>query len=313
MTHSKKENGVHIIECAPRDGLSALASQVATADKARFIETLAAAGLRTIDCVSFHHPRLNPQHADAEAVMSQVHKRAGAQYLGLVPDEIGCRRALATAVDGVVTLVAVSEAFHQRMLGQTIKERLNKTIPSIFESARKGGKRINAYIQTAFGCPFAGPMPPEQVIDMAARLAYLGADRLSFVDNPGMATPRQVRALMTEIIQLGLAAEISVHFHDVRGTALANCIAAYEVGVRAFDTAVGGLSRALLGSPTTDIGLSNVPTEDLVSVLGAMGVPTEIDMDALLRAVELAEKLAGRPLPGHILRAGTMVPAPKTS
>jgi hydroxymethylglutaryl-CoA lyase len=276
---------------------------VATADKAKFIEVLAKAGLSAIDCVSFHHPRLNPKHADAELVMERVHKRNGTLYLGLVPDEIGCRRALTTAVDGIVTLVAVSETFQLKMLGQTIRERLNKTIPSIFESARVEGKRINAYVQTAFGCPFSGSVPLEQVIDMAARLGYLGAHRISFVDNPGMATPKQVKALMTEIIQMGLDAEISVHFHDIRGTALANCIAAYEVGVRSFDTAAGGLSRDLIGSPTIDIGLANVPTEDLVDVLEGMGVSTGIDMDSLLRSVEFAEKLAGGPLPGHILRA----------
>jgi len=304
LTTNKIDNGVTIIECAPRDGLSALASKVATADKSRFIEVLAASGLTTIDCVSFHHPRLNPKHADAEQVMERVEKKSGTKYLGLVPDEIGCRRALTTAIDGVVTLVAVSERFLQEMLGQSIKERLNKTIPSIFESARNGGKSTNVYVQTAFGCPFSGTVPPELVIDMASRLAYLGADRLSFVDNPGAATPKQVKSLMSEIVQLGLDVELSVHFHDVRGTALANCIAAYEVGIRSFDTAIGGLSRALIGAPTTDIGLSNVPTEDLVHVLESMGVDTGIDMDALLRSVEVAEKLAGGPLPGHILRAG---------
>jgi hydroxymethylglutaryl-CoA lyase len=306
LTTSETDNAINICECAPRDGLSALANKVATVDKARFIEALAASGLKTIDCVSFHHPRLNPRHADAELVMGQLQKREGSLYLGLVPDEIGCRRALVTAIDGIVTLVAVSEQFQMKMLGQTIKERLNKTVPSIFESARRGGKRIHVYIQTAFGCPFAGKTPPSQVIDMTARMAYLGADRISFVDNPGMATPRQVKALMDEIVRLELEAEISVHFHDVRGTALVNCIAAYEAGVRSFDTAAGGLSRALLGSPTTDIGLSNVPTEDLVHLLEAQGVSTGIDLDGLLRAVELAEKLAGTPLPGHILRAGRM-------
>ena len=305
MVSSKaKPTSINICDCAPRDGLSALANKVDTADKSRFIEVLADCGLKTVDCVSFHHPRLNPRHADAELVIGQVRKREGTLYLGLVPDEIGCRRALITAVDGVVTLVAVSERFQIKMLGQTIKERLNKTIPSIFESARNGLKRIHVYIQTAFGCPFAGPVASGQVIEMAARLAYLGADRISFVDNPGMATPRQVKNMMGEILDLGLEAEISVHFHDVRGSALANCIAAYEAGVRSFDTAVGGLSRALIGSPTTDIGLSNVPTEDLVHLLEAQGVSTGIDLDGLLRAVEMAEKLAGNPLPGHILRAG---------
>ena len=236
--------------------------------------------------------------------MERVNKREGTQYLGLVPDEIGCRRALTTAIDGVVTMVAVSDSFLQEMLGQSIRERLNKTIPSIFESAQNGGKAVNVYIQTAFGCPFSGTVQPELVIDMASRLAYLGADRLSFVDNPGMATPKQVKSLMSEIVQLGLDVELSVHFHDIRGTALANCIAAYEVGIRSFDTAIAGLSRALIGAPTTDIGLSNVPTEDLVHVFESMGIETGIDMDALLRSAEMAEKLAGGPLPGHILRAG---------
>lgn len=307
MPLNPNDRSVTIVECGPRDGLSALASQVATADKAKFIQCLADAGLRKLDCVSFHHPRLNPKHADAEQVMALVTKKPRTLYLGLVPDEIGCRRALTTAIDGVVTLIAVSEIFQHKMLGESIKERLNKTLPTIFESARNGGKRINVYIQTAFGCPFSGSVQMNQVIDMTSRLAYLGAHRISFVDNPGMASPRQVKALMTEIVQMGLNAELSVHFHDIRGMALANCIAAYEVGIRSFDTAVGGLSRALIGSHTTEIGQSNVPTEDLANAFESMGIGTGIDMDALLRAVEMAERLAGGPLPGHILRAGMSV------
>ena len=121
MANGKNDNRVKIIECAPRDGLSALANKVATADKARFIEVLAASGLTTVDCVSFHHPRLNPKHADAEQVMELVKKREGTSYLGLVPDEIGCRRALTTTIDGVVTLVAVSDHFLREMLGQFVK------------------------------------------------------------------------------------------------------------------------------------------------------------------------------------------------
>lgn len=296
---------VSFSDCGPRDGLAALSRPLSTGDKVDLIESIANAGVKRIECVAFHHPRVNPRNADAEAVMGQITKVSGVKYLGLVPDEIGCRRALTTVVDEVVTLTSASDAFNQAQLGQTFKETLNKTLPSIFSSAHQAGKMIAAYIQTSFGCPFTGPVPPNSVISLASRLAYLGANRLSITDSTGMANPRQVRELMSEILGLGLDCEIGVHFHNARGTGLANCLAAYEAGVRHFDTAIGGLSRQLVGSPMREIGKGNVPTEDLVSVFEQMGVSTGIDMDSLLLAVEKAEELAGHPLAGHILRAGS--------
>lgn len=300
----KKNREVVITDCSLRDGLSGVTYPVNTPDKAMLLEAIAASGLPRIECVTFHHPRLNPRNSDAEKVMASTTKREQVSYLGMVPDEIGCRRALTTEVDGVVTLVSASEDYNQAQLGQTIRETLNKTLPSIFESARKEGKDITTYIQTSFGCPYAGDIEPERIISLASGLVYLGATHLSFVDNTGMASPKQVKSLMSEVIALNLDAELGVHFHNTRGTALLNCLAAYEVGIRHFDTAIGGLSRQLVGTSVTEIGKGNVPTEDLVHVLEEMGIDTGIDLDALLRAVETAEKLAGHPLAGHILRAG---------
>lgn len=296
---------VRLSDCGPRDGLAAISRPISTSDKVDLIESIANAGVTRIECVAFHHPRVNPRNADAEVVMGQITKSNGVKYLGLVPDEIGCRRALTTVVDEVVTLVSASDAFNRAQLGETFKETLNKTLPSIFSSAHQAGKIITVYIQTAFGCPFTGSVQPNTVISLASRLVYLGANRLSITDSTGMANPRQVRELMSQIMGLGLECEIGVHFHNARGTGLANCLAAYEAGVRHFDTAIGGLSRQLVGSPMREIGKGNVPTEDLVNVLEEMGVSTGIDMESLLLAVEKAEKLAGHPLAGHILRAGT--------
>jgi len=293
---------INILECAPRDGMAAISKKVSISEKIQFVDMLSDVGLKSIDCVSFHHPRLNPEHAYAEEIMEGIQKKRNVIYIGLVPDEIGCRRAMETAVDGVVTLISVSEEFNQKFLGQPVKERLHKTIPAIFETARTKGKHMCVYMQTAFGCPFTGNILQRQVIEMVESLAFLGAKRISFVDNPGMATPKQVKALMGEILRLDLDIEYGVHFHDMRGVALANCVAAYEAGIRSFDTAVGGLSLCWLAAPYTQIGLANIPTEDLIYLFEAMGISTGIDMDSLLRSVEFAEKMVGHSLPGHMLR-----------
>jgi hydroxymethylglutaryl-CoA lyase len=298
---------IAVVDCAPRDGLSAVPKAVSTEDKIRFIHKLSEAGPNKIDCISFTHPRLIPKNSDADLVMEKVEKKPGVTYVGLVPSEIGCRRAVVTSVDEITTLVAASEAFNKAALGLSIKETLNKTLPTIFEAASRGGKSIRTYILAAFGCPYSGEVPPEKVIELASRLSFMGAREISLLDSTGMANPKKVKELLGELIRLNLKAELAVHFHDTRGTALVNCLAAYEAGVRIFDTAVGGLSGTPFGAPELDTGFWNIPTEDLVHLFEDMGVNTGVDLDRLLGCVEFAEKLTGRKLSGHILKAGPAV------
>lgn len=295
---------VIIVDCGPRDGLASVPGAVSTSEKILLISSLAEAGLRKIDAVAFTHPRVIPKDSDAEDVVEVLQKKPGSTYVGLAPSEIGCRRAVDTQIDEVLTLVAASEIFCRATLGQSIKEVMNKTLPTLLEISKKGGKTVRTYVLAAFGCPYSGKVNQEKVIEMVSRLNFMGADEVSLVDNTGMANPKQVKELVGKVLGLKLNLRLAVHFHDTRGLAMANSIAAYEAGARIFDTAVGGLSGAPFGAPKMELGRWNVATEDLVHVFEEMKVRTGIDLDRLLGCVKIAERLAGRTLPGHILRAG---------
>lgn len=298
------DSAVTTVDCGPRDGLSALARSVPTGEKARLINGLIAAGVRKIDCVAFTHPRIMPESADAERVVELIEKKPNVGLIGVAPSEVACRRAVLTGVDEILAMVAASEAFNNAALGLSLRQLMNKSLPAIFETARQGGKAIRAYILTAFGCPYSGPVGPESVLEVASRLTRMGVAEISLVDSTGMANPKQVKRLIESILALGLESTLAVHFHDTRGTAIANCVAAYEAGVRVFDTAIAGLSGTPFGAPDQELGVWNVPTEDLVSLFEDMGVKTGVDMDRLLECVDLAEEIAGRPLSGHIRRSG---------
>ena len=302
MAGSKVE--ITIVDCGPRDGLSAVSGQVSAADKIRLIRSLAKSGITKIDCVAFTHPRLIPKNSDAEEIMEKLEKTPDVTYVGLVPSEIGCRRAVITDIDEIITLVAASEAFNRAALGLGIKETLNKTLPTIFEAASKGGKSIRSYVLAAFGCPYSGNVRSDEVIELVSRLCFMGADEISLLDSTGMAGPAQIKEMLGELLALNLNVNLAVHFHDTRGTGLVNCVAAYEAGVHIFDTAIGGLSGTPFGAPELTMGFWNIPTEDLVHLFEQMGVNTGVDLGLLLECVKLAEDLARRALPGHILRAG---------
>jgi hydroxymethylglutaryl-CoA lyase len=304
MGMGRSKPKVTIVECGPRDGLAAIPGPISVSDKVLLINSLVKAGLKKIDCVAFTHPRLLPENADAEEVMQRIEKKAGVTYIGLAPSEIGCRRAIGANIDEILVLVAASEAFNKAALGWSVREVLNKTLPTIAETAAQNGKSIRGYVLAAFGCPYSGKVSFERISEIVSRLALIGAKEISLVDSAGTAIPKQVTGIVTRLAQLHPDINLAVHFHDTRGTALANCLAAYEAGVRIFDTAVGGLSGTPFGAPELEIGFWNVPTEDLVHLFKQMGVHTGVQLDRLLKTVELAEKLAGRALPGHILRAG---------
>jgi len=295
---------VTIVDCGPRDGLSAVSGQVPTADKIRLINSLAKSGITKIDCVAFTHPRLIPKNSDAEDVMAKLEKAPDVTYVGLVPSEIGCRRAVLTDIDEILTLVAASETFNRAALGLGVKETLNKALPTIFEAASKGGKSIRAYVLAAFGCPYSGKVRSDEVVELVSRLCFMGVNEISLLDSTGMADPKQVKEMLGELLGLNLSVNLAVHLHDTRGTGLVNCMAAYEAGVRIFDTAIGGLSGTPFGAPELDMGFWNIPTEDLVYLFEQMGVNTGVDLELLLECVKLGEDLAGRSLPGHILSTG---------
>jgi hydroxymethylglutaryl-CoA lyase len=299
----KKSNKVTIVEISPRDGLPALGKSLSTEDQVLFINKLSMAGFKKIECASFLHPRLLPANYNAEKIVEGIKKQPGVTYVGVVPNEIGCRRALFTEVDEIMMLVAASDAFNKVTMGRTLKETLNKTLPAIFDVTAKSGRSVRIYILTAFGCPYTGLIDPEEIVQLILKLSYMGAKEISLVDSTGMADPCKIKMLIKKIFDLKLDIKLAVHFHNTRGTAITNCVAAYEAGVRIFDTSLGGLSGTPYGSMELDLGYWNVPTEDLVYLFEQMGIKTGIDKNLLLECVAMAEMFAGFPLPGHLLRS----------
>ena len=295
---------VTIVDTSPRDGPVAI-PEIRTSEKIALAKSLMQSGLTKIDCVAFTHPRIRPENADAEEVINALDKKPEVTIIGLAPNEIACRRALNTNVDEIGTLVAASESFNSSVLGISIKETLFKILPAIFQACLEKGKTIRVYLLAAFYCQYEGRVSIKDIVELTSKLAFMGVNEISLVDTPGMANPKQVKETIAALIDLGLDANLAVHFHNTRGLGLVNCLAAYEAGIRIFDTAIGGLSGPPFGAPKMEVGSWNIPTEDLVYLFQEIGVNTGISLDAIVNAVKFAQKLARRELSGHVLNART--------
>lgn len=300
----KKDAQVTIVEVSPRDGLPEICKGLFTSDKIKYINKLSETGLRKIECASFTHPRLLPEGYDVEKLVEGISKKKDVTYVGLVPNEIGCRRAVITQIDEILILLSASDTFNKLNIGKSLKESLNKMLPTILDAAVKNSRSIRVYLMTAFGCPYTGKISAEEIAQLLLKLRYMGASEIVLVDSTGMANPVTVKSTIRTLLDLNLDINLAVHFHNTRGTAIANCVAAYEAGIRIFDTSLCGMSATPYGVSELDIGYWNVPTEDLVHLFEEMGIKTGIDLEKLLDCAKLAEKMAGTPLPGHILRAG---------
>ena len=281
---------VTICEVGPRDGLQNEAVAVSSDDKVRYIEMLAAAGFRSIEIASFVSPKAVPQLADADAVVAQVTRAPGCRFIALVPNERGLVRALAAGIDAIGVFTAASDSFTKRNIGMTIEESL-ATFAPLVKRAKAQGLYVRASISTAFGCPFEGAVPVANVVRIAERLLALGADELSVADTIGVATPNQVFDVMAALTPRVPLERIGLHFHDTRGTALANIMAGLQTGVAIYDSSAGGLG----GCPFAPGATGNVATEDVLYLLEGMGIQTGVDL-AEVRAASrfIGEKLAGR-------------------
>ncbi len=292
------------MDTSPRDGPVAI-PEIRTSEKIALAKSLMQSGLTKIDCVAFTHPRIRPENADAEEVINALDKKPEVTIIGLAPNEIACRRALNTNVDEIGTLVAASESFNSSVLGISIKETLFKILPAIFQACLEKGKTIRVYLLAAFYCQYEGRVSIKDIVELTSKLAFMGVNEISLVDTPGMANPKQVKETIAALIDLGLDANLAVHFHNTRGLGLVNCLAAYEAGIRIFDTAIGGLSGPPFGAPKMEVGSWNIPTEDLVYLFQEIGINTGISLDAIVNTVKFAQKLARRELSGHVLNART--------
>jgi hydroxymethylglutaryl-CoA lyase len=291
---------VRIYEVGPRDGLQAEPTAVPTEAKLRFIELLADAGLREIEATSFVSPTAIPQLADADQLMRDLRRRAGIRYPVLVPNERGMARAIAAEAEAVCLFTAATDAYAEHNIGMSVAQSLEVFAP-IAASARERGIWLRGYVSTAFGCPYSGEVDERAVVDVGRRLLELGVDELSISDTVGAAAPADVRRVIGALLADGIAADrLACHFHDTRGTALANVVAALELGVRCFDSAAGGTG----GSPYAPGAAGNLATEDLVYLLDRQGVRHGVDLDRVIVAARFIGEALGRAVTSKVGRAG---------
>ena len=283
---------VTIREVGPRDGLQN-ESPVPTADKVRLINALSQTGLTRIEAVSFVSPKAIPQMADADEVWAGIDRRPGVSYSALVPNARGAERAVAAGVDEIEVVVSASETHNRHNVGRSVDDSLDGVKEVVAVAAATPTLGI---VSTAFGCPYEGDVPVRRVVEVGERMLEAGCLSVSFGDTTGMATPTRVR----DLLRAWTGPTPLLHFHNTRGTGLANVLWALDEGVTQFDASVGGLG----GCPYAPGATGNICTEDLVHMLHDMGVSTGIDLGLLIEAAHLAEEIVGHDLPGQILRAG---------
>ena len=289
---------VTIVEVGPRDGLQNEGAALTTADKVQFVNRLSDAGLRVIEVTGFVSPKWVPQMADAAAVAAGIRRDPPVRYTALVPNLAGLERAHAAGFREVAIFAASSESFSRKNINQGLDESL-ETYRAVCERAGTLGLRVRAYLSTAFGCPFEGDVPAEQVVRMATALLGLGAFEVAVSDTIGVAHPGQVKALLERLTHAVPVERVALHFHDTRGTALANVLMALSVGVQTFDASCGGLG----GCPYAPGATGNLATEDLVYMLDGLGIETGVDLPALLAASAFIETRVGHALPSRYYRA----------
>jgi hydroxymethylglutaryl-CoA lyase len=293
---------VLISEVGPRDGLQSVKAIMPTADKLRWIDALVAAGLREIEVCSFVPARLLPQMADAAEVVRHALTHPGVTVMALVPNLRGAQSALDAGVHKLTIPVSASEAHSLANVRKTRQAMIDevRAIARLRDEVAPGVK-VEAGIATAFGCTIQGEVKEDDVVRMAADCIAAGADESGLSDTTGMANPAQVRRLFNKVRAAIGDKTGAAHLHNTRGLGLANCLAAYDVGVRTFDSSLGGLG----GCPYAPGASGNVVTEDLVFMFEAMGVKTGVDLQKLLAArLPLTAGLPGEPLYGMTPEAG---------
>jgi hydroxymethylglutaryl-CoA lyase len=280
---------VDVREVGPRDGLQA-ESPVPVADRVRLIAALLDAGVTHIEACSFVSPKAVPSMAGAAEVVAAVGDRPGVRLVALVPNLRGAELARDAGVRELSATISASPAYNEKNVRMTVDESV-----AALESICALGLPVDAVVSCAFGSPYEGEIAPGSVAGLAARLLSVGCASLTLADTTGMATPRRVR----EVLEL-VGVDVGLHLHETRGTGLVNAFAAWELGVRRFDTSVGGLG----GSPFAAGAAGNLATEDLVHLFDDLGVSTGIDLDRLLHASALAAEIVGHPVPSRIALAG---------
>jgi len=286
-------------EVAPRDGLQIEPIWVATADKIALIDQLSLAGFSRIEAGSFVSPKAIPALRDGEQVFHGIARQPGVTYVALIPNLKGAQRALAAKADELNLVLSASQS-HNRANMRMTREQSLAGFTEVLELARGTSVSLNGTIATTFGCPFEGAIDERVVMDLVDAYQRLGMQGVTLADTTGMANPRQVYALVRQVLEQLPAEALTLHFHNTRGLGLSNVLAAYEAGARRFDASLGGLG----GCPFAPGASGNICTEDLVNLCEEMGIPTGIDLPRLLDLSRTLPALLGHEMPGQVAKAG---------
>ena len=292
---------VRIREVGPRDGFQNEPEVIATDDKVRLVEMLARTGLGRLEVTSFVRADVIPQLADGADVLRRADIPEAVSVSVLIPNERGLDNALELRerFQEVNVFLSASETHNQRNVNRSVEESL-VGLERVVARARDEDLRCEGVISVSFGCPYEGHVPPDRVFGIAERLVAAGCEEIAFGDTTGMANPLQVKDFVATAMERLPGVELTAHFHNTRGQGLANVLAAYEAGVRSFESSFGELG----GCPVPPGATGNVATEDVVSMLHEMGLETGIDLDALVACAREAQRILGRPLGGHVIVAG---------
>lgn len=292
-------DAVSIYEVGPRDGLQNEKQVLPTENKLEMIEGVVDAGIGRVEITSFVNPRWIPALADHHEVARRVRRKPGVSYSALVPNMRGLDGASRSGMDEVAVFMAASETHNKKNINKSTDDAL-RTYRGVVGEALSRGMRVRGYVSCVYGCPYEGAVPLDQVVRVAEGLLELGIYELSLGDTIGVGTPRQVEYILDGLLARGIRLDqLAVHFHDTRGTALANITVALQHGIRTIDSAIGGLG----GCPYAPGASGNVATEDVVYMLHGMGVKTGVDLDKL---VGISARLSGqlaRELPSKYLKA----------
>jgi hydroxymethylglutaryl-CoA lyase len=289
---------ISLREVGPRDGLQN-EDPVPTDAKVALIDRLSGTGVGRIEAVSFVRPQAIPQMADAEEVWQRAKRAESVRYSALVPNLKGAIRALDAGFTELEAVVSASETHNRKNVNRSTEQSLDE-IAEIIDLAHRKNATLQVIVSTAWGCPYEGDVPVERTIEVVSRALANGADSASFGDTTGMATPTRVTSLVGAFRDRHPATNLNLHFHNTRGTGLANVLAAPELGITDFDASVGGLG----GCPYAPGATGNIATEELVHMVEDMGIATGIDLEAMIDAAAEAERIVGRTLPSQVLRAG---------
>jgi len=289
---------ITIVEVGPRDGLQNERALVPTPDKIELINRLSAAHLPVIEVSAFVSPRWVPQMADAAEVFAGITRAPGIRYTALVPNLAGLDRAVAAGVTEIAVFAASTETFSRKNINQSIDESL-ATYAQVCDRARAAGLRVRGYLSTAFGCPFEGAVAPDRVADVAARLADLGVFEVAISDTIGIAHPGQVPRVLDAVLARVPVDQVALHFHDTRGTALANVLASLPYGIATFDASAGGLG----GCPYAPGAAGNLATDDLIYMLDGLGLETGVSLAGVTEASTFIASKIDHPLPSRYAQA----------